>query len=283
MKYKVIKEQSLLEALTLLAPDCSKTSLRSFLKDERIDVDGQIQKLGNTQVLPGQIISLHEKAKLSSRGSLRIIYEDSHLIAIEKPSGMLSVSTAFEKGDTAHAFLKKSFPSKKVYVVHRLDQDTSGVMIFALSEPAYLTLKKMFEQHLLTRAYTAIIQGKLPDIKGTWQSYLVEDDNYVVYETSDTRAGRLAITHYDTIKTSKNYSALCLKLETGRKNQIRVHCQSANHPIIGDKKYGSTVNPIKRLGLHAHLLAFEHPITNKKMHFESPLPKEFKKLDLYKE
>jgi len=278
MKYKVTEEQSLLEALAILAPDCSKTTLRSFLKEERIDVDGEIQKLGAFRVFPNQIISLLEKPKLTTRGQLRIIYEDSHLIAIEKPSGMLSVSTAFEKGDTAHAFLKKSFPTKKVYVVHRLDQDTSGVMIFALSEPAYLALKKMFEQHLLTRSYTAIIQGKLPESKGTWQSYLIEDNNYTVYETHDKSIGKLAITHYETIKTSQNYSALCLTLETGRKNQIRVHCQSAGRPVIGDKKYGSTINPIKRLGLHAHLLAFEHPITYKKMSFESPLPKEFKKL-----
>ncbi len=278
MKYKVTKEQTLLEALALLAPDCSKTTLKSFLKNERIHIDGLVQKSATLKVMPGQLITLEDKAKLSDRGDIRIIYQDQHLIAIDKPSGMLTVSTAFEKDKTAHSFLKKSFKPKKIYVVHRLDQDTSGVMIFALSEEAYVNLKKMFELHELDRAYTAIIEGHLETSKGTFSSYLVEDENYVVRETNDRNEGRLAITHYEVLKASRYYSALTLRLETGRKNQIRVHCQNAGHPIVGDKKYGSTINPVKRLCLHAHLLAFDHPITKKKMHFESPLPQELKKL-----
>lgn len=282
MKYKIIKDTTLLEALQLLAPDCSKTTLRTWLKNDRVEVDGEVQKIAATKVKADQEIIVHDKAKLTDSGDIRIIYQDQHIIAIEKPSGMLSVSTAFETTKTAHGFLKKHFRPKKIYVVHRLDQDTSGVMIFALSEEAYIELKKMFELHLLERAYTAVIEGRMPDLRGTWESYLVEDDNYVVRETQNETEGRLAITHYDVIRSSRNYSALSLHLETGRKNQIRVHCQNAGYPIVGDKKYGSRINPIKRLCLHAHLLAFEHPITGKKMRFESPIPEEFKKLDLYR-
>lgn len=282
MKYKVTKDMTLLEALSSFAPDCSKSTLRIWLKNERVEVDGELQKIAATKVLAGQEVEVHDKAKLTESGEIRIIYEDQHIVAIEKPSGMLSVATAFETSKTAHSFLKKHFRPKKIYVVHRLDQDTSGVMIFALSEEAYTVLKDMFEHHLLERAYTAIIEGRLPDLRGTWESYLIEDDNYVVRETQDETEGRLAITHYDVIRTSKNYSALSLHLETGRKNQIRVHCQNSGHSIVGDKKYGSRTNPIKRLCLHAHLLAFDHPITKKRMRFESPLPEEFKKFDIYR-
>lgn len=280
MNYKNEKKQTLLEALHFLARDSSKTTLRDFLKKERIQVDGKIEKLGGKEILEGQIITLLEKPTLTKEGQIRILYQDSHLIAIEKPTGMLSVATVFQKEKTAHGFLKKSMRGKKVQPVHRLDQDTSGVMIFALSEIAYQELKKMFAAHLLERAYTAIVEGKVEDSQGTWQSYLVEDGNYVVRETDDKEKGRLAITHFETIKSSKNYSKLVLRLETGRKNQIRVHCQNANHPIVGDKKYGSTKNPLKRLGLHAHLLAFIHPISKKKMRFESELPEEFRKFSL---
>lgn len=280
MKYTITKEQTLFEALQLLAPDCSKTTLREFLKSGRILLDQNLEKVGTKIVHPGQVVSLNEKTKLTNHGEIRIIYQDSHIIAIDKPSGMLSVSTAFEKGKTAHGFLKKTFRPKKVYVVHRLDQDTSGVMIFALSEDAYQNLKKMFEAHLLERTYTAVIEGKLESKSGTWKSYLIEDENYVVKETDNPEEGRLAITHYNVEKSSKNYSLLRLNLETGRKNQIRVHCQKAGHPVVGDKKYGSLVNPVKRLCLHASLLAFEHPITKKKLRFESELPEEFKRFSL---
>lgn len=280
MKYKNEKEQTLLEALHFLAPDSSKTTLRDFLKKGRIQVDGTVEKLSSKKIFEGQLVTLHEKPVLSKEGQIRILYQDSHLIAIEKPTGMLSVATAFQKEKTAHGFLKKSLPGKKVQPVHRLDQDTSGVMIFALSEAAYAELKKMFESHLLERAYTAIVEGKVKEAKGTWQSYLIEDGNYVVRETDDKEKGRLAITHYETLSSSKNYSKIVLRLETGRKNQIRVHCQNAGHPIAGDKKYGSVKNPLKRLGLHAHLLAFSHPVTKKAMRFESELPEEFKRFNL---
>lgn len=277
MKYIVEDELPLLDALAKLSPESSKTTLRSWLKDGRVTVDGDVVKLGNTLVHKEQVIALGAKPKIIG-GSIRILYEDKHLVVIDKPEGLLSVAAAFEKGETAHAFLKQRYHPQRVHVVHRLDQDTSGVMVFALSETARDALKDIFERHAIQRVYTAIVEGMLTPDKGTWECYLYEDANYVVHATDDPGRGELAITHYLVKKQSKRNSWLELRLETGKKNQIRVHCQQAGHPIAGDKKYGAQTSPIKRMCLHANLLAFEHPVTGKEMSFESAVPETFHRI-----
>lgn len=268
---------TLLDALGQLAPESSKTTQRSWVKEGRALVDNEVIKLNTTTVYPGQVVSIGSKLKFVE-GDVNILYEDKWMVVIDKPEGLLSVSTAFEKGVTAHAILKRNYGNGQIYVVHRIDQDTSGVMIFAKTEEARDLFKLMFEKHELERAYTAIIEGSLESSSGTWQSYLYEDEAYCVHETTDPHEGRLAITHYAQLGRGRRYAWLELRLETGRKNQIRVHCQSAGHPIVGDKKYGAKTNALKRLGLHAHLLAFLHPVTKKKMHFTSPLPESFKRI-----
>lgn len=277
MKYIVPKEITLLEALSLASPDSSMSTLRSWLKQERVLVDEEVVKIGTKMLRKGQTVSVSRKDRPIESG-LKILFEDRHLVVVDKPSTLLSVSTAFEEGDTAHAILKRKYRPKRVYVVHRLDQDTSGVMMFALSEEAMTKLKNTFEKHDIERKYDAIIEGHLAEEKGTWQSYLYEDENYFVHETMDKKKGQLAISHYTVIGKSKKYSWLAVTLETGKKNQIRVHCRSAGTPVVGDKKYGAQGNPIKRLGLHAYFLSFRHPITGKKMSFESPAPKAFYRL-----
>jgi 23S rRNA pseudouridine1911/1915/1917 synthase len=276
MKYTVTENQTLLEALGKFSPKSSKTTLRCWLKEGRVFVDERVQKIATSPVEAGQVITLGVKEKVYE-GGLKILYEDSDLVVIEKPAGLLSVSTAFQKTDTAHSILKKKYRPTKVYVVHRLDQETSGVMLFALSEEAFLGLKDLFADHTIERAYCAVVEGNMEESSGTFSSYLLEDKNYVVHEVNSSK-GQLAITHYEVEASNKRYSWLNLRLETGRKNQIRVHCQSAGHSIAGDKKYGAKTSPIKRLCLHAYYLAFEHPITHKKMEFESPIPKEFYKI-----
>lgn len=277
MKYETNRPITLLEALTLMAPDSSKTTLRTWLKAGRVSVDGTVEKVGSTILTAGQQITLGVKEKIMEEG-IKVLYEDSHIIAIEKPEGMLSVSTEFEKGHTAHAILKNKFRPKKVYVVHRLDQDTSGVMIFALNEKTKEMLKKIFEKHDIERHYIAIIEGALEQPKGTWECYLAEDANYRVFKTNNPDKGQRAITHYEVVATNKKYSKLDVTLETGRKNQIRVHCQLSGHPVVGDNKYDSAVDPLRRLCLHARYLSFIHPITGKKIVLESPEPERFKKL-----
>lgn len=277
MKWTVTKPMSLLEALGQLAPESSKTTLRSWLKDGRAQVNGEVIKIGATVVYPGQVITIGPKMRFVE-GDVNLLYEDQWIAVIDKPEGLLSVSTAFEKGDTAHGILKRHYKPATAYVVHRLDQDTSGVLVFARTEEARDRFKEMFEKHELERAYTAIIEGSLDQTAGTWESYLYEDEAYYVHTTDDPEKGRLAITHYAQLGRNRKYAWLQLRLETGRKNQIRVHCQQAGHPIIGDKKYGAKSNPIKRLALHAHLLGFKHPITGKQMRFESPLPEGFQRI-----
>lgn len=270
-------DSPVLDVLSRMAPQSSKTTLRSWLKEGRVSIDGQIAKTSNTPVKQGQIVALNSKPQLVAH-KLRLIYEDNDLVAIEKPEGMLSVATAFEKGETAHALLKEKYHPRKVYVVHRLDQDTSGVMLFALSEQGYNSLKDIFEKHDIDRKYCAIVEGRVSPEQGSWQSYLYEDVNYVVHSTSDPEKGRLATTHYRVLDSSRHYSRIELTLETGRKNQIRVQCADAGHPVIGDKKYGSSVDPIKRLCLHAFLLALKHPVTGKPLRFTSPVPEIFNRL-----
>jgi 23S rRNA pseudouridine1911/1915/1917 synthase len=267
----------LLNALITLFPSSSKTTLRSWINSGRVFVDGIQVKSVKYVVAQGQAISIGQKTRLVEN-TFPILYSDDSLVVIDKPAGLLSVSTAFEKTETAFAYLKRKYHPRMVYVVHRLDQETSGVMVFALSEKCLEKLKKTFEKHAIERRYTAIVEGIPTPKKGTWQSYLYDDPNYVVRVTNDAEEGELAITHYRVKVTHRALSWIDCTLETGKKNQIRVHCQQAGHPIVGDKKYGSTCNPLKRLGLHAHTLAFEHPMTGKAMHFTSPIPESFYKL-----
>ena len=277
MKYLVTEACPLIQALTALSPQSTKNTLRSWLKDGRVSVDGEMVKIANLACRKGQQIEVSDRKKII-QGNIQIIFEDQHIVVIDKPYGILSVAAAFNNKETAHAFLKEKYRPRRVHVVHRLDQETSGVMLFALSEYAYDGLKETFAKHDLERQYVAIVEGQLEQSSGTWQSYQYEDPNYVVHETTDPEGARLCITHYKVEETARHFSRLRLTLETGRKNQIRVHCQSAGHPVVGDKKYGGTSNPIKRLCLHANLLALKHPVTGKEMRFESPVPPGFEKL-----
>lgn len=277
MKYTVTEDLPLLEALTRISPQSSKNTLRSWIKEGRVQVDEMTPPNTSVLVLKGQTVTVGQRKKIVRPG-IPILYEDEDLVIVFKPSGLLSVSTTFEKGETMHALLKEHYRPRKVFVVHRLDQDTSGVMVFALNQKTSDKLKELFEVHAIERAYTAVVEGQLNSSSGTWQSFQYEDSQYHVHETLDETLGKLAITHYQTVASTKRYSWLLLRLETGRKNQIRVHCESAGYPVVGDRKYGAQSNPIKRLCLHAHLLAFQHPFSKKSLRFEVPVPEEFYRL-----
>jgi|688.fasta_scaffold13162_11 23S rRNA pseudouridine1911/1915/1917 synthase len=273
MKLTIGEKMSLIEALVQLSPESSMTTLRSWLKEGRVLVDGAMQKLSKLPLEKGQVVSLAARFHYI-QGNVQILYEDAHLVVVDKPEGLLSVAAAFEKVETVHGFLKVKYRPRRVFPVHRLDQETSGVMLFALSEKGRDALKEMFVKHEIERLYTAIVEGKVFPDCGTWTSYQFEDRNYHVHNTSDSNKGKFALTHY-TVKNFSNLSTwLELKLETGRKNQIRAHCQMVGHPVAGDKKYGATLAR-KRVYLHAHYLSFFHPINGKKMEFYSPVPESF--------
>jgi 23S rRNA pseudouridine1911/1915/1917 synthase len=282
MKLTITQPMPLLDAVVLLAPGSSKTAARSWIKEGRILLNGNACTDPKRIVNSNQVIELGAKPRFAG-GGLKILYEDRHIVVIEKPEGILSVSTVFEKDETAMAFLKARYKGTKVYPVHRLDQDTSGVMLFALSEAARDGLKETFEKHDIDRFYLAIIEGHLDRPKGTWKSYQQEDANYYVKNFDDPAKGKLAITHYNVLATSRKHSLVSFQLETGRKNQIRAHCQMVGHSVAGDKKYGAVTDPIKRLCLHAAHLAFNHPITGKTMTFDVPLPEQFTRVVHYDE
>ncbi len=277
MHFSSPADLTLLNAVALLSPQSSKNTLRSWIKEGRVMVDNSIVRNANFNVLAGQQVCVGQRKKFINHG-IQILYEDADLVLIDKPSGLLSVSAAYEEEETAHSILKGHFRSKKVFVVHRLDQDTSGVMVFAFNQATFDALKELFSVHDIKRSYTAVVEGKVVAPAGVWQSYLYEDEQYVVHETDDSSKGKEAITYFQTQSANKRYSVLRLTLKTGRKNQIRVHCQSAGHSVVGDKKYGAHGNPLKRLGLHAHLLSFKHPTTKKELQAESSVPEEFYKL-----
>lgn len=277
MRYNVASPDSLLPFLSLCFPTASKTSIRKWVAEGRIVVDGRKIKEVNYPLKKNQQVEIRPKSVFLDEG-VELLYSDADFAVVEKPCGLLSVSTAFEKGLTVHSVVKKHFAPKMVHVVHRLDQETSGIMMFALSERGKEKFKEMFAAHTLERQYIAIVEGHLEENQGTWQCYLFEDAKYKVHVTADPKNGELAITHYLEVNRSKKFSKLLLTLETGRKNQIRVHCTKAGHPVIGDKKYGAHYNPIHRLALHACRLAFIHPFTGKAMNFESIPPADFDKL-----
>lgn len=274
MKYQADTTMPLMDALMKLSPESSKTSLKEWVSEGRILIDGEPARKINTSLKKGQTITLGPRFRFLDEG-IRILYEDSDLVVIDKPAGLLSVATDYQSENTAHAFLKKEYRNKMVHIIHRLDQETSGVMLFAFSTKGKEGLKDLFKEHDLVREYTAIIEGHLEQNEGTWTSYLYEMPNYKVYVTNDTAKGQIAITHYRVEKIFKNTTKITLRLETGRKNQIRVQCQETGHPVVGDSKYGAKTNPIRRLCLHASRLEFVHPVTKKKLAFFSPLPEKF--------
>lgn len=276
MKYLTQEQIPLIEALSILSPQSSKRTLKQWVNEGRITINGSVVKK-ERMLQPGDLVALGAKKRFLESG-VRLLYEDSDLVIIEKPRGLLSVATDFQTVDTAHAVLKRTYRKRTVHVVHRLDQDTSGVMVFALSEKGREGLKKLFAKHELKREYCAIVEGHFDTAEGTWTSYLYEQPNYKMYVTNDPQKGQIAITHYLVEGVSRRYSRLRLRLETGRKNQIRVQCQEAGHPVVGDEKYGAKTDPIKRLALHAMGLEFIHPVSKKKLTFQSPIPESFKRL-----
>lgn len=268
------KAQPLLEALKEGFPDSSNNTLRSWISEGRIYVGKKVAHGVKYIVQPGQKISLGKRKRYMGEG-IEILYEDDHLVALYKPAGILSVATNFDLENNVHSFLKKRFNRRRVYPVHRLDREASGVMVFAYSEEAQRGLKKQFEEHSILRQYIAVVEGDVTPAQGTWQTYLYEDASYYVRSVSDPTLGELATTHYKNIKKTKTTSTLLVTLETGRKNQIRVHCKESGHPILGDEKYGSILEQAGRIALHAYKLGIEHPVLKKPVVFVKEAPSEF--------
>lgn len=275
-KYLVKKDILLME---FLLNYYNKKNVKNLLKYKLVKVNGEVVSQFNYQLKDSDVITI-DKNNLN-RSNLDIIYEDDELVVINKPSGLLSIAGGNEKEKTAYhlvgEYLKSKNKNAKVFVVHRLDKDTSGVLMFAKNEVIKNKLQDNWNEIVYKRGYLAIIEGKLKKKFGTIKNYLDESKTQMVY-ISNNRKGKLAITNYKVLKESRYNSLVEVFLDTGRKNQIRVHMQSLGHSIVGDKKYGATTNPLKRMGLHSHVFAFIHPDSKIKMEFEAVMPEEFKRL-----
>lgn len=221
---------------------------------------------------------------------LQVVYEDARLIVVDKPAGMLTMSTGKEGEITAYSILRSNM---RIFIVHRLDRDTSGLLVFAKDEETKFALQENWSEVMLERKYVAILEGDIQDEEGWIESWIYENSKSMRVHCYDIRPGenpdrpprkewQFAATHCKRLEQltidSKPYTKVEFELETGRKNQIRVHSEWIGHPIAGDKKYGATTNPLGRLALHAQNLSFIHPWTGKTMKFTSQLPKEFRKL-----
>lgn len=280
----VAEPAELMAFLLVKLPQKSRNNIKTLLRDGQVWVEGKVQSQYNLQLQAGQRVEIRREKteRAPALSGLTILYEDAHLIVIDKPEGLLSISTGKSDEKTAYnllsAYLKRQNPAHKIFIVHRLDRDTSGVMVFAKSEKVKERLQASWEPSTKERTYLAIAEGKVSEPQGTIISYLKESKAFVVYSTQDPKQGQKAVTHFEVIAQSQDFSLLKINLETGRKNQIRVHLQDFGHPIVGDKKYGASSNPIRRLGLHAWILGFVHPITNEKLRFETKVPSHFRGL-----
>lgn len=281
LTFNITESSELLEFMYKNIKDKSKNNIKSLLTKGNTFVNDKCITKHNYILKKGDILIIKLHSIETKNKNIDIIYEDKELVVVNKPYGLLSVSTLKEKEKTMYhlvsEYVKKNNPKNKIYVVHRLDKDTSGILIFSKSEKLRDAMQEKWNDIVITRGYIAIVEGNVKKESGTIKSYLKEGKNLKVYSTNK-KDGKEAITHYKKIDSNNMYSLLEIKLDTGRKNQIRVHMNEIGYSIIGDTKYGSKSNPIKRMGLHSNILEFIHPITNKKMHFETKTPSEFLKL-----
>ena len=282
-QYPVKKECELLSFLIETFSNQSRNSVKSLLGSHRVSVDGAPVTQFNLKLYPGDtVIISNSPIKKKTRSRLPIIYEDDEIIVINKPSGLLSIASDKEKSSTAYRMLSDYVQQKdkhnRVFVVHRLDEDTSGVLMVAKNVKIQQALQEKWNDIVSKRGYYAIVEGVMEKPSGTIKSYLKKNSQNMMYSSKKAGDGQLAITHYKVIKANEKYSLLDVNIDTGRKNQIRVHLGEMGHHIIWDDKYGEPADPLKRLGLHAYKLKFVHPVTKKIFEFKTEMPKEFDSL-----
>jgi 23S rRNA pseudouridine1911/1915/1917 synthase len=261
----------------------NRDNIKSLLKNKQVIINNHPVSQFNHPLHKGDILTIKgmRADDMPSENYLKIVFEDEHIIVIDKKPGLLSVS---DGNDHVTAFgvltewVQKQDPKNKVYIVHRLDQYTSGLLMFVKSEAIQNIFRNEWKQYITERTYTAIVEGDVKKSQGRISSYLLENNALVMISSQDPTKGKMAITHYKKIKSNERYSLLEVNLETGKKNQIRVHMQDIGHSIAGDRKYGARTNPVRRLCLHATVLALNHPVTGKIIRFESAVPLEFLRL-----
>ncbi len=274
----------LLDFLFAAMPESKRTTVKDYLKHHQVMVNGNVTTRFNDELKAGDKVEVNTTREFQTfyHPRVKLVYEDDDIIVINKGYGLLSMGTDKIKDGTAYSivrdYVKRKDPRNKLFIVHRLDRDTTGLMMFAKNERAKETMQHNWNNMVLERRYVAVIEGNLEPDYGEIRSYLTENAAHEVYSTQNPEEGQLAVTYYKTLSSRKPYSMVELSLATGRKNQIRVHMKEAGHPIVGDRRYGAKSSPIHRLCLHAQTLRFVHPVTRRDMNFTSPLPAGFYKL-----
>jgi len=281
VEFAVTEPIGLLDFLLLKLPGQSRNNVKSLLTYKQVLVDGVVVTRYDHALQAGQTIRISRSVSRVQKqaNGLDIIYEDSDLIVINKPDGLLSIATDLEKEITAYhlltEYVRMNNPKNRVFAVHRLDRDTSGVLIVAKNEKIKLALQDNWSDLVSVRGYMAVVEGRLSEKTGRIQSWLKQTKTMMMYSSDRDGDGLKAITNYQVIKENADFSLLDIQLETGRKNQIRVHMKDIGHNVVGDKKYGAKTNPLRRLGLHAYKLVLKHPFSNEVMSFEAKTPKSF--------
>ena len=283
LTFKVKEETELLPFLMKAMNGISRNRAKALLVNRLVLVDNIITTHALARLVPGQTVILdRSKQKMAFRSNdLGVVYEDPYLLVIDKRAGLLSMSnnTRQQTVQTVlNRYLEKGGSRCTSHLVHRLDRDTSGLMVYAKDVKTQRSLVEGWQQLVTDRRYVALVSGELEKEQGMIRTWLTEDNHFVTHSSPVDNGGTLAITHYKVLRSAKGYSLVELELETGRKNQIRVHLSDMGHPIVGDFKYGSSDESLLRLGLHAYLLAFRHPVTGKCLRFETPVPDSFEKL-----
>lgn len=272
MEFTVKNNDSLMNFL--LAQGIKRGDVKNYLKYKQVYVNDIPNSQFNFELKMGDVVSIG-KDKKPRNSKLDIIYEDNEFIVINKPCGLLSERSYKESNKTAFNYVREYLSGKKeeVYLVHRIDQYTSGVLMFVKNKKLYDLLTSDWNNLVKTREYIAIVEGNIEPKENTIDTLLYENKAQIVKVSKIE--GKRAITHYKTLKYNHDYSMLQVDIDTGRKNQIRVHLSYIGYPIVGDDKYGEKLSPIKRLGLHANKFEFVHPINKKLYSFEAPTPYSF--------
>ena len=284
LTFPVEADAKLLDFLYQAMPDRKKLTVKDFLKHGQVMVGQTVTRQWDQPLAPGDVVKVNTSREFQtfSNPRLHIVYEDDDIIVVNKGYGLLSMGTERKNEGTAYwllrEYVKRKDPRNKIFIVHRLDQHTSGLMMFAKTVEAKENMQHNWNNMVLERRYVAIVEGRLDEPEGTVESYLAENSAHEVYSTKNPAEGQLAVTRYKALKSRNGYTMVELQLETGRKNQIRVHMKDLGHPIAGDKRYGAKTSPIHRLCLHAQTLRFVHPITRRDMNFTCPLPAGFSKM-----
>lgn len=272
----------LLKYMQLMLPQMSHNNLKGLLRHGQVQLQGVITSQFDEPVEPGQSVAINMSRPFVSfrHPRLKLVYEDDDVIVVNKGYGLLSMGTDRKMKDiTAYSalkeYVKKVHPANKIFIVHRLDRDTSGLMMFAKNQSAQEVMRHNWNNMVLERTYVAVLEGVMEEDSGVIRSRLAENSRYEVYTTHVPGEGKLAVTRYRVLARGNGYTLAEFSLDTGRKNQIRVHARDLGHPIVGDRKYGAKSSPIARLALHARTLRFVHPVSRRDMRFELPVPAKF--------